>query len=197
MNSKRLFSIVGDSVLTDVIVTIPHFYYQSNLCTGGAAAAAAIGATVVVGSFCFQTANQTLDKFNLRPLLLFAFFSSADPLFFYSISMRSNFLSSFFFYLLLYLFLSPSKLFFVLWFRTIVSRDIKLGFCLNFRQIGKLHAQCWIRFYRKHIQAVIDDLPIPSTYCYALETFCWFFFFFIFWFAAWILYAMTVYSLNF
>lgn len=180
MNSKRLFSIVDDSVLTDVIVTIPHFYYQSNLyaTATAAAAAAAIAAAVVVGSFCFQTANQTLDKFNLRLLLLFAFFSSAKPLFFDSISIRSNFSS--FSYHMLYLFLSPFKLFFVLWFWTIVSRDIKLGFCLDFRQIGKLHAQCWIRFYRKHIQAVIDDLPILSTYCYALVTFCWFFLFFYF-----------------
>lgn len=45
---------------------------------------------------------------------------------------------------------SLSKLFFIVWFWTIGSREIKLGFCLHFQQIRKLHTQCRIHSLRTH-----------------------------------------------
>lgn len=152
----------------------PFPFTNRNLSMHGVVVAAA------VGTFVFKPQI----KLSINSVYFFCFlsYSSVRQTTFFVLDSDSNLDSDFF---------SLSKLFFVLWFWTIVlSREIKLDFCLYFRQFGKLHAQCRIRSYRKHIRSVIDDLPIPSTYCYALVTLVGVFFFSLlfsvflsFWFA--------------
>lgn len=135
--------IIVDGTLTVVIiavdVAISSTHYKqieiecvySTFVVGTAFTSASASATATFYRFCFQTANQTLDKFNLRPLLAVLLFkpinSALTTTFYLSGTVDVN--------VIVFVFFLVLKQFFGIKFWTIVSSELKLGFCLNCRWI--------------------------------------------------------------
>lgn len=99
--------------------------------------------------FCFRTANQTLDKFNLRPLLPFLSFNLANFYFYFehcSSPLRSILHSVCAWIVLCTMVLSN-------WFERNKIRFLSV-FSTDWKTTHSL------RSFRAHIHVVIDDLPI-------------------------------------